>query len=54
VLAADVSALRQKLPAEILSGDDRYDPTDAAELKETLEEIKELLVNRLLSANQNA
>ncbi len=54
VLAVEVSALRQKLPAEILGGDDRYDPTDLAELKETLEEVKALLVNRLLSTGSSA
>jgi len=48
-LANEVSALRKKLPAEMLSGDDPYDPTDPAVLKDTLEDIKELLLNRLLS-----
>jgi len=47
-LAKEVSALRQKLPAEMLSGEDRYDPTDLQQLKLVLEDIKELLVNRLL------
>ena len=51
-LADEVSALRQKLPAEILGGEDRYDPTDPEQLKDTLEDIKELLVNRLLSTEQ--
>lgn len=53
-LADEVSPLRQKLPADILGGDDRYDPTDAQVLKETLEEIKELLVIRLLSSDSGA
>ena len=48
-LADEVSALRQKLPAEMLVGDGQYDPTDPVVLKDTLEDIKELLVNRLLS-----
>jgi predicted phosphodiesterase len=48
-LAHEVSALRQKLPAEILGGEDYYDPTDSEQLKDTLEDIKELLVYRLLS-----
>ena len=30
----------------------RYDPTDPKELKDALEEIKELLVTRLLSTEQ--
>ena len=47
-LANEVSTLRQKLPAEMLGGDDSYDPTDPEVLKDTLEDIKELLVNRLL------
>lgn len=51
-LAHEVSALRQKLPAEILSGADPYDPTDPVQIKDTLEDIKELLVNRLLSTEQ--
>jgi len=41
--------LRQKLPAEMLSGDDRYDPTDPEQLKVVLKDIKELLMNRLLT-----
>ncbi len=51
-LANEVSALRQKLPVEILSGDDSYDPADSEQLKDSLEDIKELLVNRLLSTEQ--
>lgn len=47
-LASEVSTLRQKLPAEILSGEDRYDPTDPQQLRVVLEDIKELLVNRLI------
>ena len=51
-IANEVSALRQKLPAEILSGEDRYDPTDPQQLKAVLEDIKELLVNRLLTTEK--
>ena len=51
-LASEVSALRQKLPAEILSGEDRYDPTDPLQLKIVLEDIKELLVNRLITTEK--
>jgi hypothetical protein len=53
-LANEISALRQKLPAELLGGDDPYDPTHPEVLKETLEDIKELLVNRLLSTEKRA
>jgi DNA repair exonuclease SbcCD nuclease subunit len=48
-LANEMISLRQKLPAEMLSGEDRYDPTDPQQLKEALEDIKELLVNRLIT-----
>lgn len=53
-LADEVSALRQKLPAELLGGDDPYDPTNPEVLKDTLEDIKELLVNRLLSTEKGS
>ncbi len=48
-LAGEMSVLRQKLPAELLAGDDPFDATNPKFLIETLEDIKELLVNRLLS-----
>lgn len=51
-LAAELFALHQKLPAEMLAGDARFDPTDPEVLKQTLEEIKALLINRLLSTDQ--
>jgi len=54
VLVNEVSTLRKKLPAELLSGDDSYDPTDPAVINETLEDIKDLLVNRLLSLERGA
>lgn len=58
-LVDEISALRQKLPAELLGGDSHsdawgYDPTKPAVLKDTLEDIKELLVNRLLSTEKGA
>jgi DNA repair exonuclease SbcCD nuclease subunit len=53
-LANEVSTLRQKLPPEMLGGDDSYDPTDPTVLKDTLEDIKELLVNRLLSTEKGS
>lgn len=51
-LANEVSALRQKLPAEMLSGEDRYDPADPLQLKIVLGDIKELLVNRLITTEK--
>lgn len=48
-LARELSVLRRKLPAELLGGEDAYDPTDPDLLRETLQDIKVLLVNRLLS-----
>lgn len=53
-LANEVSALRQKLPAELLDGEDSYNPVSPDQLKESLEDIKELLVTRLLSTEQGA
>jgi DNA repair protein SbcD/Mre11 len=47
-LAGELSPLRQKLPPEILSGEDCYDPNDPEELRQALEDVKELLVTRLL------
>ncbi len=44
----DLSAIRQKLPFELFNGDEPLDLTSP----ELLEEIKELLVNRLLSTEQ--
>lgn len=54
ILADEVSSLRQKLPAEILGGEDNYDPIETEVLKDTLEDIKELLVSRLLSTEQDS
>ncbi len=53
-LAHEISPLRQKLPEKILGGEDHYDPADPEQIKDILEEIKELLVNRLLSTEQGA
>lgn len=47
-LLDEVSALGGKLPAELRSGDDGYDPADPQQLGDILEDVKELLVNRLL------
>ena len=53
-LASELSSLRQKLPSEILGGEDSYDPADPVQIKNSLEDIKELLINRLLSTEQNS
>ncbi len=47
-LLEEVAALGSKLPAELRSGDDSYDPADPQQLGEILEDVKELLVTRLL------
>lgn len=47
-LAAEVVDLRQKLPHELRAGEDRYDPTDPGYLASLMEDIKELLVHRLV------
>jgi DNA repair exonuclease SbcCD nuclease subunit len=49
-LAAEVADLRQKLPPELLGGEDRYDPTDPRYLAGLMEDIKQLLVHRLVSS----
>ena len=53
-LADEVSALRQKLPPEILSGEEAYDPTDPETVKDALEAVKALLVDRLLFTGQGS
>ena len=53
-LVDEIAALRQKLPAELLGGDDPFDPTNPEFLTDTLEDIKALLVNRLLSTENGS
>jgi len=53
-LADELSMLRQKLPAELLTSDDPFDPANPEFLKGALEDIKELLVNRLLSTENGS
>ena len=48
-LAEEVVSLRQKLPAELLSGEDGYDPSDNKHLSSLMGDIKELLTRRLLT-----
>ncbi|MGH8475239.1 MAG: metallophosphoesterase family protein [Methylococcales bacterium] len=53
ILANEVLPLRQKLPSEILSGEDRYDPGNPKHLRNALEDVKELLINRLLTSEKD-
>src|SRR5690606_9630719 len=53
-LADEMSDLRQKLPAELLNGDDPFDPSNPELLKDILEDIKVLLVSRLLSTEKGS
>ena len=50
-LANELADLRRKLPPELLGGEDPYDPADPEQLKGALEDIRSLLVNRLLSTD---
>ncbi|MEA3302248.1 MAG: DNA repair exonuclease [Pseudomonadota bacterium] len=47
-LLDEVAALGGKLPPELRGGDDGFDPADPQQLADILEDVKELLVNRLL------
>ena len=53
-LSNEISTLHQKLPAELLGGDDPFDPSSPEFLKGTLEDIKGLLVHRLLSTEKGS
>lgn len=53
-LADDVSALRQKLSAVILEGEVSDNPANPQQIKDSLEDIRELLVHRLLSSEQGS
>ena len=53
-LATDLQPLRKKLPPELLGGEDAFDPTEGAQLKAALEDIKALLLTRLLSPEADA
>jgi DNA repair exonuclease SbcCD nuclease subunit len=53
-LADEVSALRQKLSAVILEGEVSDNPASPEQLKDSLEDIKEILVHHLLSSEQGS
>jgi hypothetical protein len=48
-LAGEIADLRQKLPPELLGGEERYDPADPQYLVSLMQDIKELLMHRLLA-----
>lgn len=50
--AEELSTLRIKLPPPLLSGEDAYDPTHPETIKVALMEVKQLLLDRLLSQTQ--
>ena len=51
-IASEIVPLRQKLPPELLSGEDRFVLDDPERLKTTLGEVKELLMARLLTSRK--
>jgi DNA repair protein SbcD/Mre11 len=53
-LLEELAPLENKLPAELRSGVDGFDPTDQRQLTQILEDVKELLLNRLLGAESDA
>ncbi len=52
MLADELSPLCKKLPAEMQRGEDSYNPADPKQIQNALEDIKEILVNRLLISEQ--
>jgi DNA repair exonuclease SbcCD nuclease subunit len=51
-LLDEINVLRRKLPAEVLSGEERFEPTGPAQLKTALDGVKEMLTTRLLTGDQ--
>jgi DNA repair exonuclease SbcCD nuclease subunit len=47
-LGAEFTALRNRLPPDLLGADDGFDPTSAEALREALPDVKALLVSRLM------
>jgi DNA repair exonuclease SbcCD nuclease subunit len=52
-ILAEMAVLRQKLPPALMIGDDRFDPTDAAQIGGLLEDVKEILTTRLLTRGRD-
>lgn len=52
-LADEVTALRQKLPSAILRGEESYDPTNPDQLATAMEDVREILMRRLLKSEQS-
>jgi DNA repair exonuclease SbcCD nuclease subunit len=48
-IANELSGFRQKLPAELTGVENSINPASPEQIKDSLEDIKELLINRLLS-----
>ncbi len=48
-----IGELRQKLPPELLAGDDGFDPTEPDQLKALLDDVKEILTTRLLAGDHD-
>ncbi len=51
-LTNEIAALRQKLPAALLGGEDGYGPADPAQLAGAMADVKELLMQRLLASDR--
>lgn len=52
-LFREAALLRQKLPPELLTGEDSFNLEDPEQFKERLDDVKELLVSRLLLTEQS-
>lgn len=50
-LAEELSSLRRKLPPELLGGEDRFDPLGEGQRGKTLDDVRELLMTRLLATD---
>ncbi|WP_305042240.1 metallophosphoesterase family protein [Geoalkalibacter sp.] len=53
-LVPELGELRNRLPAELLGGEDPFDPTEAGQLAELQQDVRELLRARLLSSGRPA
>jgi DNA repair protein SbcD/Mre11 len=48
--AGELAELRRKLPPELFTGEEAFDPADPEQLRALLPEVKDLLLSRLLAA----